>query len=275
MNLGQLTGPLLLFGGPYSNLPATQAIRAEAQRLDIPPSRVICTGDLIAYCASPGETVEAIRGWGIHGIMGNCEASMADESIDCGCGFAPGSACALLSDSWYSFADRQINRQQRQWMQSLPRSIHFSLGHCSFLVVHGAPSRINKFIFPSTPREDKRRELDLANTTAVIGGHCGLPFGEKIGQRYWLNTGVIGLPANDGTPDGWYMLLSPKDDRICVSWHRLPYDHPQAAAQMQAAGLNNDYISALQSGLWPSMDTLPNRERAQQGAPVDLPALWL
>ena len=36
LDLGTLEGSLLFFGGPCSNLQATQAIRAEAARLDIP-----------------------------------------------------------------------------------------------------------------------------------------------------------------------------------------------------------------------------------------------
>src|SRR5262249_49677416 len=64
-DLGVLDGPVLVFGGPYSNLEAAQAIRAEAARLGIPRERTICTGDIVAYCADPGATVALIRDWGI------------------------------------------------------------------------------------------------------------------------------------------------------------------------------------------------------------------
>ena len=39
-------GPLLVFGGPYSNLQATRAVLDEAARRGIPAKRVICTGDV-------------------------------------------------------------------------------------------------------------------------------------------------------------------------------------------------------------------------------------
>ena len=67
------TTRLLVFGGPYSNLRATQALRAKAAELGCAPSEVICTGDLVAYCAEPEETTQAIRDWGCHVIAGNCE----------------------------------------------------------------------------------------------------------------------------------------------------------------------------------------------------------
>ena len=41
--------PVLAFGGCYSNLQATQATQAplaEAQRLGVPPDRMICTDDV-------------------------------------------------------------------------------------------------------------------------------------------------------------------------------------------------------------------------------------
>ena len=99
-DLEQLNGPVLLFGGPYSNLAATEAMQAEAQRLQIPSERIICTGDIIAYCAEPVETLELIRRWGIHVVQGNCEQSLGAGAPDCGCGFDSDSSCISHCDSW-------------------------------------------------------------------------------------------------------------------------------------------------------------------------------
>ena len=62
--------PILVFGGPYSNLRATRALIAEAHRLGIPGDRAICTGDVVAYCAEPEETVAAIRDFATGGHGG-------------------------------------------------------------------------------------------------------------------------------------------------------------------------------------------------------------
>lgn len=275
LNLGRLDGPLLLFGGPYGNLQATQAIRAESARHGITPDRVICSGDLTAYCAAPFETVELVRDWGIPVVMGNCEESLANNAADCGCGFDQGSVCATLATDWFGYTHRRITPVQRDWMRLLPRSIRFTLGAHSFLVVHGAPSLINRFVFPSTPQETKQSELRLAAASTVIGGHCGIPFGERVGRRFWLNTGVIGLPANDGTPDGWYLLLESAGHRISATWHRLHYDYQKAGRTMEALGLDSGYRQALSSGIWPSLDVLPSYERTRQGIPLDPSALQL
>ena len=80
-------GPLLVFGGPYSNLQATQAVLAEAARRGIPSQRVICTGDVVAYGADAAACCDLIMASGIWVIAGNCEENLAAGALDCGCGF--------------------------------------------------------------------------------------------------------------------------------------------------------------------------------------------
>ncbi|WP_036228661.1 metallophosphoesterase family protein [Marinobacterium jannaschii] len=272
-DLGTLQDQVLIFGGPYSNLAATRAIRAEARRLDIPPQRVICTGDLVAYCADASATTELIRDWGIPMVMGNCEESLAADASDCGCGFEEGSNCSLLSVQWYRYASAQLSATQKQWMGSLPRSLQFRLGGKSFRVVHGSVSRINEFIFASSDELHCDAELQRSNTDVVIGGHCGLPFGRTLTSGYWLNSGVIGMPANDSSRDGWYLLLTPQEHGIQARWQRLSYDAEASAHAMQAAGLDSPYATALLSGLWPSTDILPAQEKDQSGIAIDAATL--
>ena len=66
MHIGTIEKPVLVFGGPYRNLGATQALLDRAVALDIPPERMICTGDTVAYCAEPEATTDVIRNSGMH-----------------------------------------------------------------------------------------------------------------------------------------------------------------------------------------------------------------
>ena len=59
--LVKLDGPTIIFGGPYSNLQATQAVLPQARTRGIPPHRIVCTGDLAAYCGEPVATIEVVR----------------------------------------------------------------------------------------------------------------------------------------------------------------------------------------------------------------------
>lgn len=272
VDIGKLAEPVLVFGGPYGNLAATRALRERAGALGIPPASVICTGDLVAYCGEPAETVALLCDWGIHVVMGNCEEALAASEPDCGCGFEPGSTCSALAETWYRFADARVNAAQRRWMQGLPRSIDFTAAGARFRVVHGSPDRINEFVFASSPAARKSAWLARAGVDAIIGGHAGIPFGQALDDGYWLNAGVIGMPANDGGAHVWYMLLERIDDVLVASWHRLEYDFPASQRSTRAAGMR-EYADALASGLWPSMDILPAHERTRAGQPLDLPPL--
>src|SRR5262249_39571022 len=116
-------GPAIVFGGPYGNLEATRALLDEATRLGIPPQRIVCTGDVVAYGADAAATGALVRTAGIHVVMGNCEESLAAQAPDCGCGYVPGSACDQLAAAWFAHADREPDAQARAWMAQLPRRL--------------------------------------------------------------------------------------------------------------------------------------------------------
>ena len=261
-------GPVLVFGGCYSNLQATEALLAEARRRGIPPERMICTGDVVAYGADPRATVALIRAARIATVMGNCEESLAQEAGDCGCGFAPGTACERLSAAWFTYASNAVDPDDRRWMATLPGRIDLVLAGHRLAVVHGAPSLINRFVFASMPDAALAAELALAGVDGVIGGHCGVPFTRRMGARLWHNSGAIGLPANDGTPRVWFSLLTPRGGEIEIRHCPLDYDHRAASAAMRAAGLPPDYAETMESGIWPSFDVLPAEEQAATGRAI-------
>jgi len=264
-----MDGPMLVFGGCYSNLEATQAMLAEAARLDVPPARMICTGDVVAYCADALDTVRLIRESGVHVIMGNCEESLGNSADDCGCGFEEGSACDRLSAAWYAHADAQLDPSSRAWMRSLPRRIDVEIGGKRFAVVHGGVDTINRFLFASQPDADFRNQLTLAGCDGVIGGHCGMPFTRVVDGLIWHNSGAIGMPANDGTSRTWYSLIVPTAGGLDIQHRELHYDPAPAMRKMQAAALPSGYADALATGLWPSCDVLPETELARRGLPIE------
>ncbi len=263
-----MDGPVLLFGGPYSNLGATEALLREAERLGIPPRRIVCTGDVAAYCGQPAETVKAVRGAGIHVVLGNCEESLGNAAEECACGFAEGTACERLAVEWYAHANRTFGAADRAWMRDLPRRLDIVVGGRRLSVIHGSVSRINRFVFASTPEAEKRAEIALAGADGVIGGHSGLPFTQVIGGKLWHNPGAIGLPANDGTPRVWFSLLVPERDGIRIEHRAMEYEYRREAAIMRGLDLAGGYADALETGLWPSCDVLPPAEIARRGTPI-------
>ncbi len=263
--------PLLAFGGPYSNLQATEAMLADARRRGIAPGNIICTGDVVAYAANPEETAQLIRGAGIHVVAGNCEVQLAQEAEDCGCGFEEGSACDRLSRGWYPFALANTTAETRQWMAGLPPRLDFVFAGLRVAVLHGGARQNNRFLFAS---ETDALEAEFALAEAdgpcdlVIAGHSGIPFIAPLSRGAWLNAGVIGMPANDGTPDGWFAELRPLRGGVHIELCRLACDQSAAAAAMRRSGHANGYARTMITGIWPSFDVLPDAEKQRTGEPL-------
>ncbi len=257
-DLGPFNDPLMLFGGPYSNLQATQALTQEARTRGVAPEHMICTGDLVAYCGQPIETVSEIRRLKGPVVAGNCEVQLAAGHSDCGCGFEEGTACDLLSAGWFAHVDQSIGDDTRDWMRGLPDMITFIHHGRRYAVIHGGASDNSRFIWQTSPKAVFTKEIKQIQTLVgkvdrIIAGHCGIAFQRDVAGITWINAGVIGMPPNDGRPETQYVMLQNGRVEIC----ELSYDHAAAQAAMRAAGLTQGYDRALGSGYWPSEDVLP------------------
>jgi len=150
------------------------------------------------------------------------------------------------------------------WLASLPRRLDVEIGGRRLAVVHGSVTQINRFVFASNDQVIEE-ELSAAGCDGVIGGHCGLPFTREMDGRLWHNAGVIGMPANDGTPRVWFSTITPESDGLVIEHHALDYDHARAAAKMRARSLPEGYAACLETGLWPSCDVLTPTELPRRG----------
>lgn len=265
----QRHGRLLAFGGCYSNYQATEALLAQGARLGIKPENMICTGDIIAYGADPSATLRLIKESGIISVMGNCEESLSLAAQDCGCGFAPGSACDALAVTWYGHAAREVDEADRRYMSALPRDIEVMLDDKRIRFVHGNVDRINAFVFPSVSNLELERQLEISGADAVVAGHSGIPFTRRLGAKIWHNAGSIGMPANDGTRRGWFSILEVLDGDIVIKPQPLDYDFAAAARAMRRHHLPEGYAAALETGIWPSLDILPSADRYFTGIPLE------
>ncbi len=252
-DLGNIDGPVLLFGGVYGNLQALRSVLARAKTVGAVP---VCTGDIVAYCADGEACCTLFRREGIATIAGNCERNLAAGAADCGCGFEKGTTCDRLSAAWFAHAQATISPQNLAWMRALPDRITFRHAGERYGVLHGGAGDISRFIWPADARIPEERALagaQLGGLDQVIAGHSGLGFR----QGRWVNAGAIGMPPNSGRPDTCFALL----DHGVIRFERLVYDARAASAAMVRAGLVQGYERALLSGWWPSEDVLPERFR--------------
>lgn len=257
-HIGVLNGPILAFGGPYSNAQATRALLKQAARIGISGRNLICTGDVVAYCGAPVQTVDLVRKSECVVVAGNCEIQLAAEAMDCGCGFEDGTACDLLSAGWFAFASKHAGLKDRVWMGQLPDIARFD--HCGarYAVIHGGIPDVARFIWESSDcavfhKEWQAIEARVGPIDHVIAGHCGIPFVRDLDKGRWINAGVIGMPPHDGSASTRYALINEGKVSICT----LEYDVEGAVSDMIDAGLTQGYHTSLSTGVWPFEDVLP------------------
>lgn len=264
-NIGPLKGNVLLFGGVYSNLQALEQLKHIAEKHSIPPENCICTGDIVGYCAQPEETVQLFKLWGARSIAGNVEFQLREGAEDCGCDFRKGSRCDNFSQQWYPFAQSKLSKDSLDFMQTLPDHIQFTYAGKKVTVVHGSYENTSEFIFKSTPWEVKASGFNATNSDVIIAGHCGLPFYDEQQGRLWLNPGVIGMPANDGTPQVWYAVMKETEKGLIFEHISYDYQYQLTSKLMQNGVLPEEYARTIITGIWDNTEILPPVESGLQG----------
>lgn len=252
-DLGVLSGEITVFGGPYSNIQALEALLSRAR------GQLICTGDLVAYCGAPQAVIARVLGANVHMVAGNCEKQLAANALDCGCGFEEGTTCDTLSTAWFAYANDAVDVSARAWMGTLPDVLVFEQNGRRFAVIHGGVTDVARFIWQVSDTDVFAEEIDALNMVigdvdVVIAGHSGIAFEREIHGVKWVNAGVIGMPPHDGNRETEFVRISENSD---PKFEKLTYDVIGAVADMERAGLTQGYHTALQTGIWPSEDVLP------------------
>ena len=291
-DIGILTGEVLVFGGVYSNLQALEAVQAFAKTRDIKPGNVVCTGDIVGYCADPTPCIELVRDWGCHAIAGNVEMNIRDGLEDCGCNFDDNSRCDIFSRIWYPYALKHSSEAAVAWMRGLSSYLAFGIGHEGHegdtkdtkrgVVLHGNYEATSEFVWRSSDWDDVKapafkrsaevypEPVEWAKTGAdiILAGHSGLPFAHEQDGKLWLNSGALGMPANDGTARVWCATLRAAKTGVDYAFHALDYDNDEARRRMLAQPLPKSYALTLANGLWDNTEIMPPTEDAWTGVPL-------
>lgn len=269
-HIAKLRGKVLLFGGVYSNLQALEKLKSLAEAEGIPPENCICTGDIVGYCAQPEETVQLFKMWKAKSIAGNVELQLTEGAEDCGCDFKAGGRCDGFSQMWYPYAQSKLSKNSLDYLKTLPDHLQFDYAGKKVTVLHGSYFNVSEFIFKSTAWEEKEKNFEQTNCEVIIAGHCGLHFNQTENNKTWLNPGVIGMPANDGTPQVWYAILNDEDSKFSFEHRRLSYNHALTSKLMQNDLLPQEYARTIITGIWDNTEILPPIESGLQGFGIPL-----
>ena len=254
---------IALLGGVYSNYLALNAALDDIDARGI--EHVFCLGDLGAFGPHPDKTVDILRENRVVTLQGNYDNSIAFGLDDCQCGYTDprDNYYAKLS---YDYTLNNTSEHHRRWMRTLPQQLRIKLAGKDVLLCHGSPRQLNEFMWESTTPTHFLEKMCVDFAADVIAcTHTGLHWHRALPSgRHFINAGVLGRPANDGTTNVWYTVLSHDDDGVDVEFVPVYYDYAKLAAEMESEGLPHEFVRTICEGWWTTcLEVLPAKERAR------------
>ncbi len=271
-----------IFGGVYNNHLALRAAIADARRRGA--EKLFCLGDLGAFGPNPDKVFPLLIAAGAVTMQGNYDNSVGNELPDCQCGYTDplDNHYARLS---YQYTYRKTTAAWRPWLRRLPMEIRFELKSeilnsksetnpeskienpksLRVLCCHGSPRKMNEFLWESTtPTHLLEKLCDDFAADIIVATHTGLPWKRRLsGGRLFVNCGVLGRPANDGTAQVGYSILDSNDPQT-ATYVKLEYDHEALAVEMRNEQLPKPFIETILTGWWTTcLEILPAKERAR------------
>lgn len=252
----------LILSDIHANLEALQAVLAAAPAHDV----VWNLGDIVGYGANPNEVIDESRRLGTVFVRGNHDRAC--------CGLTNAEDFNPVAQRAVRWTECMLTGEHREWLRSLapgPVSPDGPQVSC----VHGSPIDEDEYILTVrdawTSLHEPRTRITFFGHTHVQGGfaangdewfslsppylrpHRGggpaqpdeseLPLRE--GASYLLNPGSVGQPR-DGDWRAAFALYD--DERMLLTWYRVPYDIREAQQRILQAGLPDRLASRLREG---------------------------
>ena len=207
---------LFIISDIHANLPALEAVLK-----NIPDNaQIICAGDIVGYYTEPNEVCELLRRRGASCIRGNHDLYVLNLKS-----FDPGRD-SMYRSTWTS---EQLNRANREWLESLPDFLDFSvekkapdksgamLPYDSMLLRHGSLTDAEEYIYPDT----QFRYEQIPGRSVLVLGHTHHPMLRRSGSSCIVNPGSIGQPR-DRDPKASFASVDLMSGAI--EFFRLEYD---------------------------------------------------
>jgi predicted phosphodiesterase len=237
----------------HANLPALQAVlRDIAAREGV--NATYHLGDLVGYAPWPNEVVEMLIAFGIPGVAGNYDSTVATDYKHCGCQYED-PLQEQLSHLSYAWTRAHVSPRTKAYLGGLPFRIDIRPdgGHVSGLtvsLVHGNQALNTVYV------HEDRSDAFLARMGAGLGaragdvvcfGHTHIPWQRVVEGVHYVNTGSVGRPK-DGDWRASYVLLDATANRVVSEIVRVEYDVDSAARSILASELPDDFAAYLRQG---------------------------
>ncbi len=257
---------IAIFGGVYNNHLSLAALKQDASGRGA--TTMICLGDMGGFGPSPDKVFPLLQNDPNMFVMqGNYDHSIGNRLEDCACGYTDPRDNHFAQIS-YDYTAANTSDHFKDWLRDLPTEFRFEFAGKKVLCAHGSPRKVNEFLWESNSSDIFLDwVLDQFECDLLFVTHTGIPWLRHLPSkdRWVVNVGAIGRPANNGEKHVDYMLLSTDSQgKPHVEHIALHYDYEALAHEMREEGLPEEFVETVLTGWWTTcLEILPAKERAK------------
>lgn len=226
-----------LFSDVHGNAIAFDAVLGDLEQH--PVDEVVCLGDHAQGGAQPAECLERLRDLGCPAVMGNSDHFLL--TLD------PGNEPAMAAQSETArWSAAELSDELLEFHRSFQPTVELDLGggH-TLLAFHGSPRQRDEVLGPWLDEEEWRAPFDGVDATILAGGHTHLQWARRLGDRYYVNPGSVGLAYDHNQPEetfradpyAEYALVTVDDGGVGVEFRRVPFDPAAVLEAIEASGM--------------------------------------
>jgi predicted phosphodiesterase len=226
-----------LFSDVHGNGIAFDAFLADLGRQDV--DHVVCLGDHAQGGPQPAECLERLRDLGCPAVMGNSDHFLLTMDP----GEEPVTEAQLETVRW---SQAQLSDEQLDFHRSFQPTVELDLGGGnSLLAFHGTPRSRDEVIGPWMEEAAFRKPFEDVEATLLAGGHTHQQWARRLGDRYYVNPGSVGLAYDHHQPEetfrtdpcAEYAVLTVDGSGVGVEFRRVPFDAGAVIEAIESSGM--------------------------------------
>jgi diadenosine tetraphosphatase ApaH/serine/threonine PP2A family protein phosphatase len=143
------------------------------------------------------------------------------------------------------WSQSQLSDELLEFHRSFEPTVEVDLGGGrTLLAFHGTPRSRDEIVGPWMQEAEFRAPFEGVTATILAGGHVHQQWARRLGDRYLVNPGSVGLAYDHHQPEetfradphAEYAIVS-VDGSIGVEFRRVPYAREDVLAAIEASGM--------------------------------------
>ncbi|MBM7853939.1 putative phosphoesterase [Desulfohalotomaculum tongense] len=236
---------IAVFADVHSNFLALEAVLKDIRQRGI--NRIYCAGDLVGYGPRPNEVIKLLQKENIPTVMGNYDDAVGSMRLVCGCDYKDEKAVQLGEKS-ITWTKKHTSEENKAWLKKLPQRIEFTAAGLRFLIVHGSPGKLNRYLYEHTPDEYLNKLLAENRCDVLVCGHTHLPYHKTLSKGDVINVGSAGKPKH-GDPSAVYAVINIENEDVTVEFIKVSYNFEQTAREIEEFGLPAEFAEIVRTGV--------------------------